>query len=78
MLKGRVALNKNCANLTNGIAWLISNLVVNQHYKLKLTEFTDNYNIIMLTIMTRFDTEPSTSSNHGNNKSNPALWGKAL
>ena len=51
--------------MTNGIAWLISSLVVNQHYKLKLTEFTDNYNFIMQTIMTRFDTELSTSSNHG-------------
>ena len=78
MLKGRVALNKNCANLTNKIAWPISSLVVNQHYKLKLTVFTDNYIAVMQTVTTRFDTEPTTSSNHGNKKSNPALLGKSV
>ena len=78
MLKGRVALNKNCANLTNEIAWPISSLVVDQHYNLKLTVLTDNYISVMLTVTTRFDTEPTTSSNHGNKKSNPALRGKAL
>ena len=64
--------------MANETAWPISSLVVNQHYNLKLTVFTDNYISVMQTVTTRFDTEPTTSSNHGNKKSNPALLGKAL
>ena len=64
--------------MANETAWPISSLVVNQHYKLELTMFTDNYITIMQTVTTRFDTVPTTSSNYGNKKSNPALMGKSV
>ena len=61
--------------MANETACPISSLVVNKHYKLKLTVFTDNY----ITTMAGSDSVPTTtSSENGNKVSNPPLMGNPL